>query len=226
MKSSGKKITGNNITGKKITEKEIKNLILCAICDATNTPYVPVGVSNRHLHLSKKDLELLFGSGYKLTPIKELLPGQYASDETATIKGPKGSIPKVRALGPTRGETQIEISLTDCFKLGINPPAAQSGDLSRAALITIENPINGESIERRCAIVAARHIHVSPEYARRFDLKDKQIVDVEFDSDRPVVFKKVMLRVRDDFVPEMHIDTDEANAGGIKNGDLAKIIIC
>ena len=140
----------------KPNEKEIKDMILRAICDATNTPYVPVGVSNRHLHLSREDLELLFGRGYELTPIKELLPGQYASDETVTVKGPKGSIPKVRALGPTRGDTQIEISLTDSFKLGINPPAAQSGDLSRAAVITLLNPKNGAALSSRRVIFTFR----------------------------------------------------------------------
>jgi putative phosphotransacetylase len=210
----------------KPDEKEIKNIILCAICDATNEPYVPVGVSNRHLHLSTADVEILFGKGYKLTPTKELLPGQYACEETVTIKGPKGAIPKVRILGPVRSEAQVEISLTDSFKLGLSPPIAQSGDLSKAVEITIENPKNGAKIDRRCAIIAARHVHVSPVYAKRFNLKDKQIVDVEFDSARPLTFKNVLLRVRDDYVPEMHIDIDEANAGGIKNGDLAKIIVC
>jgi putative phosphotransacetylase len=189
-----------------------------------NTPYVKVGVSNRHIHISRPDLDALFGENYSLTPIKELLPGQYACEETVSIIGAKGKISRVRILGPIRRETQLEISLTDGFALGVQAPVNESGNLEGAGTVLVENPANGAKIERKCAITALRHIHLTPEFARAHKLRDKQTVSVEFDGTRPLILGGVLIRVSSDFRDEMHIDTDEANAASAKNGDYGRII--
>lgn len=202
---------------RKIVEKTIETF--------EREPFVKIGVSNRHIHISRVDLELLFGEGYELTPVKELLPGQYACSETVAVIGPKGRFERVRVLGPVRGESQLELSLTDGFVLGVTLPVNESGNLNGAAFIVVENQANGARIERRCAIAALRHVHLTPDFARRHALRDKQVVSVACDGVRAVVYDNVLLRVSKDFVDEMHIDTDEANAGGIRTGDYGKILL-
>jgi putative phosphotransacetylase len=189
------------------------------------SPCVKVGVSNRHLHISREDLDELFGKGRALTPKKNLLPGQYACEETVTIKGPKGRLERVRILGPERKTTQVEVSLTDAFTLGVRVPVNESGTLAGAASVVVENPENGARIERACAIAALRHVHLSLEFAAAHGLRDKQIVSLAFEGPRALTFGGVLLRVSDEFTDEIHIDTDEANAGGIANGDWGKIIV-
>ncbi|MDR0599021.1 MAG: phosphate propanoyltransferase [Treponema sp.] len=193
-----------------------------------DAPYVVCNVSNRHIHLSQEDLEILFGRGSALKPMRNLLqPGQYACEETVSAIGPKGKrIDKIRVLGPLRGATQLELSLTDTFTLGIPCPVNESGNLDGAGKVKIENPLTGASVERSCGIVALRHSHLCPETAGKFGLKDKQIVSLEFNNGRKrrTVFGDVLLRVSDAFVDEVHLDTDEANAAAVKNGDLALII--
>ncbi len=185
---------------------------------------VVVGVSNRHLHLSQADLETLFGTGHQLTPLKELgQPGQYAADEVVTIVGPKGSIDKVRVLGPVRSRTQVEVSMTDAYRLGIKPPVRESGDLAGSAPLTIVGPAGQVEIQDG-AILAWRHIHMHTSDAEAFGLKDKDMVSVRIDGDRALVLENVIVRVRDDFALEMHIDTDEANAAMLKNGQQVTII--
>ncbi len=184
---------------------------------------VPVGISNRHVHLSPEHLETLFGQGYELTVKKELSQtGQFAAEETVTIEGPKGSIANVRILGPTRSQTQVEVSRTDSFRLGINPPVRDSGSLEGSAPIKITGPKGSIELEEG-AIIAHRHIHMDEATAERFGVKDKDIVSVVVDGVRGVVFRNVLIRVRSDFVLDMHIDTDEANAAGLANGDLVKV---
>ncbi len=184
-----------------------------------------VGVSNRHLHLSREDVEKLFGPGYQLTPIKDLgQPGQFACKETVTIVGPKGSIENVRVLGPERKETQVEVSLTDCFKLGVNPPVRDSGDLEGTPGIEIIGP-NGKVIKDRGVIVAKRHIHMHISDAENFGVKDKEIVMVTVEhGDRKVIFDDVLIRVNEKFALEFHVDTDEANAAGLRNGDKVYVL--
>lgn len=203
---------------------KLRKIIVETINEYERGPYITAGVSNRHLHLSRGDLELLFGAGYELTPVKELLPGQYSSTDTLTVASKKGRLERVRVLGPVRSATQLEISVTDSFALGVEAPVNESGNLQGAATVVIENPLNGASIERACAIAALRHVHLTPEFAARHGLRDKQMVSVEFSGVRAVVFGNVLLRVSKDFFDTMHIDTDEANAGGIKSGDVGKII--
>lgn len=185
---------------------------------------IPIGVSNRHVHLSRKDLDILFGDGYELTKLKDLKqPGQYASEELVTIRGPKGKIDRVRILGPLRNETQVEISLTDGFKLGIKPPVRESGKLKGSAGIEIIGP-KGSIVKSQGAIAALRHIHMTPETANKLNLSDKDIVQVEVPGERRGILGNVLVRVSDKYALEMHIDVDEANAFKIKNNDTVKIV--
>lgn len=188
-------------------------------------PGIVVGVSNRHVHLSKEDLEVLFGKGYQLTPVKDLRqPGQFAAKETVTIVGPKGAIENVRVLGPIRKETQVEISRTDAFKLGLNPPVRDSGDLDGTPGIVIVGPA-GVVVKNRGVILAKRHIHMHPKDAQHYGVKDKDIVKVIVEKgERRLIFDDVLVRVREDFALEFHVDTDEANAAMLNNGDLVYIV--
>lgn len=185
---------------------------------------VPVGVSARHIHLSAEHVAILFGEGSELTVAKPLSqPGQYAANETVAVIGPKGSFPKVRILGPLRPSTQLEVSRTDAFSLGVNPPVRESGNIAGSAGITLKGPAGEVTIEEG-VIVAARHIHFHTSDADKWGIADKQQLKVRFQGERGVVFEHVIARVSPDFALDMHIDTDEANAAGIKNGDTAEII--
>lgn len=186
---------------------------------------VPVGVSNRHIHLSVADLETLFGKGYELTPIKDLSqPGQFACKETLTIVGPSlRPIENVRVLGPVRKNSQVEISRTDSFTLKVKPPVRESGDISGSAPITIIGPKGVVTLKEGC-IIANRHIHMSIDEGELFGLSDGEYVDVEVNGERRTKFYDVQVRVHKDFRLEMHIDTDDANAAGIGNGAKVKIV--
>lgn len=185
---------------------------------------VPVGVSNRHIHLTEKDVETLFGPGHKLIKKKDLMGGQFAAEECCTIVGLKlRAIESVRVLGPVRSKTQVEISLTDARKLGINVPVRESGDVKGSAPIAIVGPKGAVYLEEGC-IIAARHIHMSPEDAAKCGLKDGDYVRVRAENERGTVFEHVKIRVDKSFTLEMHIDTDEANASEIKQGDTVYII--
>ena len=186
---------------------------------------VPVGVSNRHIHLSKEDLETLFGKGYELTPIKDLSqPGQFACKEQLTIIGPSlRSIEGVRVLGPVRSRSQVEISRTDSFTLKVKPPVRESGDINDSAPITIVGPKGIVSLKEGC-IIANRHIHMSLDEGKAFGLNDGDSVTVEVNGERRTTFYDVQVRVHKDFRLEMHIDTDDANAAGIGNGAKVKIV--
>ena len=185
---------------------------------------VPVGVSGRHIHLSPEHVEQLFGEGHQLTPIKELSqPGQFAADECVTLVGPKGSIERVRVLGPARDATQVEISITDGFRLGIHAPVRLSGDIKGTPGIQIVGPKGSITIDEG-VIVAARHIHMTPADAESTGLKDGDVVKVRVGGSRALIFDQVVIRVRDDFALDFHIDTDEANAAGLRTGDVAEIL--
>ena len=180
---------------------------------------IPVGVSNRHVHLSQSDLDALFGAGYELTKMKDLSqPGQYACKETVTVCGPKGAIEKVRILGPVRGKTQVEILAGDCFKLGLKAPARLSGDLDGTPGVTLVGPKG--SVQTK----AQRHIHMLPEDAARFGVHDGQNVSLEVDGLRGGVLKNTIVRVTNNSGLECHIDTEEANAMGLDGSSRVKII--
>lgn len=182
---------------------------------ASNATGVPVGISNRHIHLSQADLDLLFGAGYQLTPMKELSqPGQFACKETVTICGPKGAIEKVRVLGPVRKETQIEIVAGDCFKLGVKAPAKLSGDLAGTPGITVVGP-KGSVQTAQGLIVAQRHIHMAPADAQAYGVQDGQIVKIRVSGLRGGIYDNVAIRVTTSSKLECHLDTEEANAMGV-----------
>jgi len=185
---------------------------------------VPVGVSARHIHLSPEHIDRLFGPGYRLTVMKELSqPGQFAAVETVAVYGPKGSFGKVRILGPARNLTQLEISRTDAIALGIDPPVRLSGDIAGTPGIRIAGPA-GEVTVDEGVIIAARHIHFHPKDAESFGIRDKQPLRVRCGGERGVVFENVIARVHESFALDMHIDTDEANAAGVKSGDFGEIL--
>lgn len=186
---------------------------------------VPIGVSARHIHLSQQHIELLFGPGYELTVLNDLSqPGQFAANEVVAVHGPKGSFPRVRILGPARGKTQLEISRTDTYALGVNAPLRQSGDIAGSPGVKIVGPAGEVTIDEG-VIVAARHIHFHTDDAAKWGIEDQQILRVKVNGERPLIFEDVIARVSPDFALDMHIDTDEANAAGVKNGDQAEIML-
>ena len=186
---------------------------------------VPVGVSNRHIHLTKADMETLFGVGYELTPLKDLSqPGQYACKEVLTLIGPSlRPIENVRVLGPLRNKSQVEISATDSYVLKVKPPVRESGKTEGSAPITIVGPKGVVELKEGC-IIANRHIHMSPEDGARFGVKDGETVTVDVNGKRRTRWYDVQVRVHPDFRLEMHVDTDDANATGIGNGCKVQVV--
>lgn len=188
---------------------------------------IPIAVSARHCHLSEKDFHCLFGDDCKLEKWKDLSqPGEFASHQLITIQGPKGKIESVRVLGPFRKETQIEISQTDSIKLGVTPPIRLSGQLDDSSPITLIGP-KGVLHKEKGLIIAQAHIHMSPDDAKQFQVYDGDIVGVEVNTSRPIQFLNVVVRVSENYVLEMHIDTDEANAAAFTpniKGKLLKLV--
>ncbi|SOC09382.1 phosphate propanoyltransferase [Rhodobacter maris] len=191
---------------------------------AADPALVPVGVSNRHIHLSRPDMDILFGPGASLTRMKAMKqPGQYAAEETVILRGPKGEIGKVRVLGPLRKETQIEVSVADGFVLGIKPPMRMSGKLEGSAGLTVVGP-KGAVVKDAGVIVALRHIHMAPADASRLGLKNGDTVDVDVTGPRGGIMRNVAIRSDEVSATEMHIDVEEANAFGLKNDALVRIL--
>ena len=186
---------------------------------------VPVGVSNRHIHLTKEHLEILFGAGYELTHLKDLSqPGQYACKELLTIVGPSlRPIENVRVLGPLRSASQVEISMTDSYQLKVKPPVRESGSLEGSSPITILGPKGVVTLKEGC-IIANRHIHMHTSDASRFGVSDGDYVTVDVNGKRRTRWYDVQVRVSDKFALEMHVDTDDANAAGVGNGSKVKLI--
>ena len=185
---------------------------------------VPVGVSARHIHLTQEHVEALFGEGYQLTKRKELMGGQFASNETVTIVGLKlRAIENVRILGPVRSRSQVEVSATDALRLGVKAPIRESGNVEGSAAIAVVGPKGAIYLDEGC-IIAKRHIHMAPKDAMAAGVHDGDIVSVKAENVRGTVFNHVQIRVDDSFTLEMHIDTDEANAAKITTGDTVRII--
>ncbi len=185
---------------------------------------VPIGVSARHIHLTQEHVEILFGKGYQLTKKKELMGGQYASNEQVTIVGLKlRAIENVRILGPVRKRSQVEISATDAIRLGVKAPIRESGNVKGSAPIAVVGPKGVIYLEEGC-IIAKRHIHMAPKDAMAAGVADGQTVSVKADNERGTVFNHVQIRVDESFTLEMHIDTDEANAAKIATGQTVTII--
>ena len=183
-----------------------------------------VEASGRHVHLSRKELDALFGTGYELTKAKDLSqPGQYASKERLTVVGPKGAFHNVVILGPVRKESQVEISLTDCLQLGVKAPIRESGDIGGTPGIVLVNGDKSVSLDKGL-IVAKRHVHMTPEDAEKIGVKNHDIVKVKVEGARPLIFDDVVIRVSPKFATYMHIDYDEANACGFSKGIRGRII--
>lgn len=209
-----------------IVKKVIAEMNISASADNNaENGLIPIGISNRHIHLSKTDLETLFGAGYELTPAKELSqPGQYACKETLTLAGPSmRAIEGVRVLGPLRKTSQVEISMTDSYTLKVKPPVRESGKTEGSAPITIIGPKGVVTLKEGC-IIANRHIHMSPSDAASFGVKDGDYIDIDaFSGTRKTKWFDVQIRVNENFRLEMHVDTDDANAVGLKNGSKVTV---
>lgn len=189
-----------------------------------SSPSIPVGISNRHVHLSKRDVSLLYGENYQLTPYKNLAqPGQYACNETVILCGPKGALERVRVIGPARTQTQVEILSGDCFVLGIKAPVRISGDISGSAGLTIIGSKGSVQLIEG-VIVAQRHIHMHPKDAKCFSVENGQVVKIEVDGPRGGILDHVLIRVSENSTLECHIDVEEANALGVQSSSSIKII--
>ncbi len=186
---------------------------------------VLVETSARHIHVSQKDLEILFGEGYQLTPKKDLSqPGQFACEERVDVVGPKKTLPGVSILGPVRPDTQVELSLTDARSIGVAAPIRESGDIAGSGACKIVGP-KGEVEITEGVIAAKRHIHMTPADAEVFDVKDKDIVSVKIDDNgRGLIFGEVVVRVSPNYALAMHIDTDESNAACVAPGTMGTVI--
>jgi len=188
------------------------------------TSEIPVEVSARHIHLSREHMEFLFGGEDQLKIVKELSqPGQYVYDKRVTLMGPKGCIQNVAILGPSRPNTQVEISLTDARGLGINPPIKESGDLKDSAGVIIAAGGKAINLEQG-VIIAKRHIHMTPAEAQGLNVKDGELVKVKINSERPVILEAVLIRVNEKYSLSMHIDHDEGNAAAYRPGTTGLIM--
>ncbi|WP_072830548.1 phosphate propanoyltransferase [Clostridium collagenovorans] len=183
-----------------------------------------VEASGRHVHLSKKDVETLFGEGYELTKKRDLSqPGQYLCEEKVMVIGPRGVLQAVSVLGPARAETQVELSKSDAVSVGINAPVRMSGDIKNSGSCIIATQKAAIKLEEG-VIAAMRHIHITPEDAEKFNVANGEIVGIELQGERGLIFNKVAVRVSPKFNTAIHLDYDEANACGFTNGIRAKII--
>lgn len=190
---------------------------------ATRRHPIPISISAHHLHLSQEDVEALYGEGHGLTVRLALSqPGQSACEEQVTLVGPRGAVERVRVLGPVRRETQVEISRTDEFKLGIDAPVRASGDTDGSPGLRLEGTAGSLELSQG-VICAARHVHMSPEDALRFGVRDKDMITVCVEGERPVSFRDVLVRVHPDFRLDMHVDTDEGNAAELDRGAVGYV---
>ena len=216
----------------EMTEKRIEELVkkvaaemMGSVAPTSSGNEIPVGVSNRHIHLTREHVEILFGKGYELEKLKDLSqPGQYACKETLTILGPSlRPIERVRVLGPERRASQVEISKTDSYVLKVKAPVRESGKIQGSAGVTIVGPMGVVKLDEGC-IIANRHIHMAPADAARFGVSDGDTVTVDANGERRTRFFDVQVRVSPDFCLEMHLDTDDANAVGLTGKSTVQIV--
>jgi len=187
---------------------------------------VLVEISARHVHVTQADLETLFGAGAVLHPKKNLSqPGQYASEEKVDLVGPKSTIKNVSILGPCRNASQVEVSLTDARTLGVTALVRESGSIEGTNGLTLVGPA-GSVVLTKGLIAAKRHIHLTPEVAAAFGVKNSQIVSVKVGAnERTTTFGDVVIRISEKFAPAMHIDTDEANAAGLSGESWGDVVV-
>ena len=185
---------------------------------------IMVECSARHVHVTKSDLAKLFGEGYQLHNVRELSqPGQYLTEERVRIEGPKGAMDRVSILGPERPVTQLELSATDARKLGLSPPVRESGDVKGSAPVRIVGPAGSIDLPEG-AIIAKRHLHITPEESAQFGLRDRENVMVKIPGERALLFDETVVRVSDKFQARMHIDVDEYNAAGITSQVMGEVL--
>ena len=210
-----------------MNEQELRGLIqrmVLAEMARLGRAYAPVMSSNRHCHLSQEDTERLFGPGYQLTKMRDLVqPGQYACNEKVILETPKGTV-TLRVVGPVRKETQVELSFTDCAALGLKPPVRMSGQLENTPGCILRNGERRIDIPRG-VIIAARHLHLSPEEGSAYGLKDGDVVSLQIEGARALVMENVIVRCGRGHVLEAHIDRDEANACGLADGTLCRVLL-
>lgn len=201
---------------------EVVSQVYSRVQSLADPKRVVVGISNRHVHLSQEDVKTLFHVDDFTMYRQVRQPGEYAAEQQVRVIGPKGSFANVRAMGPCRAKTQVELSLTDCRAIGVSAPITQSGHLDEAGLIEIEGPYG--RIRRHAAMVAARHIHMGPSHIQALGVKDQDEVQVRFGGVRGGVLDNFIIRTKENWVPEIHLDIDEANALGVKSGDFGTVI--
>lgn len=186
---------------------------------------VNVGISSKHIHLSQEHIDVLFGVGYSLTKKKDLSqPGQFAAEEMVTLIGPKGAMPGVRVLGPARKQSQVELSATDTFKIGVKPPVRDSGMINETPGIDVEGPKGRVHMEQG-VIVAARHLHMTPPDAAKYSLKDGDHVRISVPGLRGGILEHVLIRVDAAYALDLHVDTDEGNAFSLANGQQLEVLL-
>lgn len=209
----------------RIVDEVVRTIQVNHISPETSVPAIPLGVSNRHIHLTQETLERLFGDGAALENYRPLYqPGDFAAKQTVTIIGSKmRAIQNVRILGPLRKYNQVEISMTDAIQLGIKPPVRDSGDLNGAAPLTLVGPV-GSVYLPHCAIVASRHVHMSDEEARKLGVSNGDMCKVRLCGDKPTIYENVRIRTHDTWKLQLHLDTDEANATGTLCGAKAEFM--
>jgi len=206
--------------GRMIARETIRALGAYTVDQSTQRQVrvIPLAVSAHHVHLSQAHVAALFGPDYELTVRSDLSqPGQYASQETVNLVGPRGRVERVRILGPVRSQTQVEIAMTEQFRLGIRAPIRASGDLDGSPGLRLEGP-EGTIDLTQGVICSVRHIHIPPEDALAMGLKDRDVCMVRIEGERTLIFGDVLVRVNPDYRLAMHLDTDEANAAGIRTG--------
>lgn len=203
---------------------EINAIVETVVRELKARLMVEVEASGRHVHLSKEDVEAIFGKGHQLKRVRDLSqPGQFVCEERVSLTGPKGTIQNVVVLGPERKETQVEVSMTDSLSLGIKPPVRLSGDIEGSSGIIISHGERKIQKEKG-VIIAQRHMHITPEDANRLQVKDKEILKIKVFGSRPVIFEDTIVRISKDFQTYVHIDYDEANACGFEKGTLCRIV--
>lgn len=209
---------------KGTVQRSVQLAVAESVFQKTGRIFVPVASSARHVHLCHADVERLFGPGYQLQLFRPLVqPGQFACKEQVTVVGPKGELKKVRVLGPERSATQIEVSMTDSFALGIKVPVRMSGKTAGTPGCTLVGPAGSVEVKEG-VIVAARHLHVSPEQAALFGLSDGQVVSLCSQGERAVIYENVIVRAGKGHDFEVHLDTDEANAAAMSGSPMMEVI--
>jgi putative phosphotransacetylase len=224
----------------KYSDEELINLVVKEIYDFIRSdsnskghnnqtgpqfPFIPLGISNRHIHLTEETFHTLFGDNVEFESMRPLYqPGEFASKQTLTIVGPKlRSISNVRILGPLRKYDQVEVTLTDAIFLGINPPVANSGSLEDAAPLTLVGP-NSSVYFEKCAIIANRHIHISDKEAEKHGLKNGDFCKVKIPGEKSTVFENVLIRTNKNWKLQIHLDTDDANAANVRESTFVEFI--